>query len=139
VLDIGRTDVAAQALADLRGVLARLRRASGIAVLADCVLEANALMDALFGYRNTRLDPANAAVAPELRAITTRYGDTLARCETIASEQTLADPEFRRLVDGARSGLALLAQAVEHRDQDLMARVLDELRALDRLLAFRSG
>jgi hypothetical protein len=139
VLDMGRTDVAAEALASLRGVLARLRRASGIAVLADCVLDANTAMDALFGYRNTRLDPPNAAVAPELRAIATRYGDTLTRCEMIAPERTLADPEFRRLVDGARSGLALLAQAVEHRDQDLMARVLDELRALDRLLAFRFG
>ena len=138
VLDMGRTDVAAEALASLRDVLARLRRASGITVLADCVLDANTAMDALFGYRNARLDPPNAAVAPELRAIATRYGDTLARCETIAPHG-LATPEFRRLVDGARSGLALLAQALEHRDQDLLARVIDELRALDRLLAFVSA
>ena len=64
VLDMGRTDVAAEALASLRDVLARLRRASGITVLADCVLDANTAMDALFGYRNARLDPPNAAVAP---------------------------------------------------------------------------
>jgi hypothetical protein len=135
VLDMGRTDVAGEALADLRGVLARLRRASGITVLADCVLDANAAMDALFPLRNAGIATTHADILTHVK----RYGDTLARCETIASAPTREDPEFRRLVDGARASLAQVADAVARRDQDLLGRLLDELRAVDRLLAFRFG
>jgi hypothetical protein len=137
VLDMGRSDVAGEALGDLRGVLARLRRASGITVLADCVLDANTAMDALFGSRNTRLDAVDGAA--DLRAKATRYGDALERCETVASGKTRSDPEFRRLVDGARASLVLVGDAIGRGDPELLGRVLDELRAFDRLLAFRFG
>jgi hypothetical protein len=135
VLDMGRTDVAGEALADLRGVLARLRRASGITVLADCVLDANTSMDALFGLRNAALETASAEVLTHAK----RYGHTLERCETIISAPTRAHPEFRRLVDGAQASLIQVTDAVARRDQDLLGRLLDELRSLDRLLAFRFG
>jgi hypothetical protein len=139
VLDMGRTDVAGEALADLRGVLARLRRASGITVLADCVLDANTAMDALFGLRNAALETANTGVGDDILAQAKRYGDMLERCETIAPAATRHDPEFRRLVEGARASLTRVADAVARRDQDLLGRLMDELRAFDRLLAFRFG
>ena len=48
-------------------------------------------------------------------------------------------PEFRRLVDGAKAGLALIPKAIATRDSDLLHRVLIELRSFDNLLAFRFG
>ena len=45
-----------------------------------------------------------------------------------------ATPEFRRLVDGAKAGLALIPKAVATRDSDLLHRVLIELRSFDNLL-----
>src|SRR5262245_15985781 len=44
VMGLGRPDVAHQSLSEARQALAHLRRQSGIAVLADCVLDANAAM-----------------------------------------------------------------------------------------------
>src|SRR5712691_11808635 len=135
VLDFGRPDVVSQTLGDMRGVLARLRRASGITVLADCVLDANAAMDALSAFKDMRIDGATA----DLLASAARYGDALQRCDLAASPTLRNDPEFRRLVDGALAGLARVPDAVARRDSDLLARLLDELRAFDRLLAFRFG
>jgi hypothetical protein len=48
-------------------------------------------------------------------------------------------PEFRRLVDGARAGLALIPKAIATRDTNLLHRILIELRSFDNLLAFRFG
>jgi hypothetical protein len=139
VLDMGRTDVAGAALADLRGVLARLRRESGIVVLADCVLDASTVMDALFVRRGAPLDATQPAAAGEIRELAARYGEVLGHCETIAPPRTRADPEFTRLLEGARASLAQVATALRQHDGDLLGRLLDELRALDRLLAFRFG
>jgi hypothetical protein len=139
VLDMGRPDVAAGALGEMRGILARLRQSSGIVVLADCVLDANNAMDALFGLRNARLDAAEQPGGNEVVVKAARYGDQLERCETIASPSIRASREFRRLVDGAHASLAGVPQAVARRDSELLGRLLDELRALDRLLAFRFG
>lgn len=137
VLDFGRPDVASQTLGEMRGVLARLRRASGMTVLADCVLDANSAMDALSALKDTRIDVATTEA--DLLASAARYGDALKRCDLLASPTLRDDPEFRRLVDGALAGLARVPDAVARRDSDLLARLLDELRAFDRLLAFRFG
>ena len=48
-------------------------------------------------------------------------------------------PEFHRLIDGAKAGLALIPKAIASRDSDLLHRVLIELRSFDNLLAFRFG
>jgi hypothetical protein len=63
----------------------------------------------------------------------------LDRCDGIASEAVRQAPEFRRLIDGAKAGLALIAQAIATRDGDLLHRVLIELRSFDNLLALRFG
>ena len=49
------------------------------------------------------------------------------------------NPEFRRLVDGAKASLALIPKAIATRDGDLLHRMLIELRSFDNLLAFRFG
>src|SRR5262249_22861247 len=52
MVNFGRPDIARNALQAIREEIAAVRRASGIEVLADCVLDANAAMDALFVYRH---------------------------------------------------------------------------------------
>ena len=50
VLNLGRPDVARESLDAIRASLSRLRRENGVTVLADCVLDANTAMDALFAH-----------------------------------------------------------------------------------------
>src|SRR5438876_3690555 len=50
MLKTGRIDAARDSLNAIRGDLYELRKASGVVVLADCVRDANAIMDALMVY-----------------------------------------------------------------------------------------
>src|SRR5208283_4549733 len=52
MLKSGHTDAARQSLEAIRGDLYDLRKAAGVAVLADCVRDANAAMDALMVYND---------------------------------------------------------------------------------------
>ena len=132
VLDLGRPDVAREQLGIIRASLSRLRRENGVTVLADCVLDANTSMDALFAQDETPDWESVAAGAESYRA-------TLRRCDGMASAGVRNGPEFRRLIDGALASLAQVPRAVEARDRDLLHRLLIELRAFDHLLAFRYG
>ena len=57
----------------------------------------------------------------------------------MAREPVRQSPDFRRLIDGAKAGLALIPKAIARRDTDLLHRILIELRSFDNLLAFRFG
>jgi hypothetical protein len=63
----------------------------------------------------------------------------LDRCDGMADDAVRKAGEFRRLVDGAKASLTLIAKAIATRDSDLLHRVLIELRSFDNLLAFRFG
>jgi hypothetical protein len=139
LLNAGRPDAAMDSLNKLRGEFYDLRKASGIVVLADCVRDANTAMDALMVYNDRALDFGKPETNADLRAKTAAYGDTLKRCDSIADEKVRAEPEFRRLVDGAQASLTLIPKAIETHDADLLHRVLIELRSFDNLLAFRFG
>jgi hypothetical protein len=67
------------------------------------------------------------------------YSYVLDRCNGMASETVRQSPEFRRLIGGAKAGLALIPKAIATRDSDLLHRILIELRSCDNLLAFRFG
>ena len=139
MLKTGRLDAARDALNSVRGDLYDLRKASGVVVLADCVRDANATMDALMVYNDRAIDWGNSEVGSGLAQKAMNYGDLLDRCDGIASETVRAAPEFRRLVDGAKASLLLIPKAIATRDADLLHRVLIELRSFDNLLAFRYG
>jgi hypothetical protein len=132
VLNLGRLDVAREQLGTIRASLSRLRRDNGVTVLADCVLDANTGMDALFAH-DERPDWESVSAGAE------SYSATLQRCDSMASAAVRDHPEFRRLIDGALASLAQVPQAVEKRDRDLLHRLLIELRSFDHLLAFRYG
>ena len=139
MLKTGRPDAASNSLNAIRGDLYDLRKASGIAVLADCVRDANITMDALMVYNDRALDWDSPEIRTDVATKASSYGAELNRCDGMASEAVRAAPEFRRLVDGAKASLVLIPKAITTRDTDLLHRVLIELRSFDNLLAFRYG
>lgn len=132
VLNMGRADIAHESLEKIRASLSALRRENGVTVLADCVLDANTAMDALFAHDKTPDWNKIASAADAYRA-------TLQRCDGMAAPNVKSSPEFRRLIDGALASLAQFPKAIETRDNDLLHRLLIELRSFDNLLAFRYG
>jgi hypothetical protein len=139
MIGIGRPDIARDALVPIRGALSRLRRASGIQVLADCIADANAAMDEFFIYHDAAPDWSKDETRRDVAAKAAGYAEALNRCDGMAPDSVRADPQFRRLIDGALAGLAFVPKAIETRDGELLHRVLGELRAFDNLLAFRYG
>jgi hypothetical protein len=132
VLNLGRPDVARESLETIRASLSRLRRENGVTVLADCVLDANTSMDALFAH-DERPDWESVAAGAD------SYRATLQRCDGATAPGIRAHAEFRRLIDGAIASLEQIPKSVEARDRDLLHRLLIELRSFDNLLAFRYG
>lgn len=139
MLKTGRLEAASDALNSVRSDLYDLRKASGVVVLADCVRDANATMDALMIYNDRAIDWDKSEIRSGLAQKATSYEAFLDRCDGIASETVRTAPEFRRLVDGAKASLSLIPKAIATRDADLLHRVLIELRSFDNLLAFRYG
>jgi hypothetical protein len=139
MLDLGRPDVARAALLPIRTELTKLRRAGGISVLADCIADANAMMDALFLYDDRAFDWGQEATRDDIGRKATAYSEQIKRCDGMAPPSVHDDAQFRRLIDGARNGLTFIPRAVATRDGNLLHRVLGELRAFDNLLAFRFG
>ena len=132
VINLGRPDVARESLDTIRRMLSALRRENHVTVLADCVLDANVGMDALFAT-DRGPDWESAAAGGD------SYSATLRRCDAMAPAGIRDHPEFRRLIDGALASLAQFPKAIETRDGDLLHRLMIELRSFDNLLAFRYG
>jgi len=139
LLNSGRPDNARQALEAISADLYNLRKSAGIVVLSDCIRDSSATMDALMVYNDHELDWSKPETAAQVTEKSTAYEKTLDRCDATASDAVRKEPEFRRLIDGAKEGLALIPQAVKDRDTALLHRVLIQLRSFDSLLAFRFG
>lgn len=139
MINARRADAAREALAPIRTALSQMRRASGIAVLADCILDANTAMDDFFAFKDNPPDwtrPENRFAVATKSAV---YRRELQRCDAMAPGQIRADPQFRRLLDGAFAGLDLVQGAINTRDTDLLTRILNELRSFDTMLTLRYG
>jgi hypothetical protein len=139
LINVGRPENARDALLAVRKDLYDLRKSAHIVVLADCVRDANEVMNALMTYDARPRDSGKPEFDKGLAQKAKAYGDILQRCEGIAPDATRRDPEFRRLVDGAVASLAKIPTAVAAKDADLLHRLLGELRSFDNLLAFRFG
>ena len=139
MIQMGNPDGVRQSLEAIRGDLYDLRKAAGIKVLADCVRDGNAAMDALIVYDERALDWTKSETRDGIASKASIYGSVLERCDGMAGEAVRKAPEFRRLIDGAKSSLALIPKTIATRDGDLLHRVLIELRSFDNLLAFRFG
>lgn len=134
VLHLGRADVAQESLDAVRKSLADLRRENGVAVLADCVLDAGTDMTALseLGERTNFESGALAAIANGYRA-------TLQRCDGMAPASIRNHVDFRDLIDGTLALLAQIPKAVKTRDESSLRRLLEGLREFDRRLASHYG
>jgi hypothetical protein len=139
MLNSGRLDSARQALEAVRTDLYNLRKSAGIVVLADCIRDSTAAMDALMIYNERELDWSKPETTSGVGAAAAAYGKVLDLCDAAAGDALHKQPEFRRLVDGAKEGLPLISQAIKERDTDLLHRVLIQLRSFDNLLEFRFG
>jgi hypothetical protein len=139
MLKSGRLDSARQSLDAIRGDLYALRKSAHIVVLADCVRDSHAAIDRLMVYSNRDLDWTNPPTRIDVADRATTYGRVLDRCDVTAGAAQRKQPEFRRLIDGAKQALALIPKAIETRDTDLLQRVLIQLRTFDNLLTIRFG
>lgn len=139
MLQMRRPDLAREALVGIRKEISELRRTSHVEVLANCIIDANAAMDALFVHRDRPPDLASPEAATELETKADGYGAAVRRCDGMATAEIRSQSEFRRLVDGIAASLALMPKAIAERDGDLLHRLLIELRSFDHLLAFRYG
>jgi hypothetical protein len=139
MLSSGQFGKAREALETNRRLLHELRQASGIEVLADCVMETNAAMARFFVFDAVTPDLAKPEVAANVANKAAELAATAKRCDGIAPPEVRANPEFRRLLDGIAASLAYVPTAVNTRDVDMLHRVIGELRAFDQLLTFRYG
>lgn len=115
------------------------RRSGGLALFSDCIADLSGRYDALDRYRLVRPELAEAAVRAGIGVAATDVAAAVSRCDAQAGETIRSDPEFRRMADGMSASLAKVPVALDARDPELLHRLLIELRAFERLLAFRYG
>ena len=139
MLNLSRPDLAWNSLQGIREELSALRRASGVEVLADCVLDANKAMAAIAVRDDDVPDLSDAKIATDVAAKADALGATLKRCDTVASAKVREDPTFRRLIEGPLAVLATVPKAIKARDSDTLRNAIVELRAFDALLTLRYG
>jgi hypothetical protein len=139
MLNSGRPEIAGHALIAIRDDFYKLRKSAGIVVLADCIYDSNKVMDTLMVYNDAALDLSKTEAATGIMGKTAAYTALLGHCDGLASDAVRKEPEFRRLIDGAKASLTLIPKAIATNDSELLHRVLIELRSFDNLLAFRFG
>ncbi len=139
MLSSGQFGAAREALETNRRLLHELRQASGVEVLADCIIEINAAMARFFAFEAAVPDLEKPDVAADVATRATQLGTTAKRCDSVAPPEVRASPEFRRLLDGIVASLTYVPTAISNRDMDMLRRVIGELRAFDQLLTFRYG
>lgn len=137
-IDDGDTSRAAGELMSFRQSLYDLRHASGLFDLGDCVFELEPAMEAL-RTAASRLVEAKSPSPADTIAAAAVFRDRLQRCNGWAPEEISAQPEFRRLIDGAIASSGEIGRAAQAGDGALVHRYLIELQSFERLLAFRFG
>jgi hypothetical protein len=139
MLEMGRDDIARNSLQTIRLSLSKLRREVGVEILADCVLDYSAVMAVFVGYDDTPPDWSRPEMASELSARADAVVKTASRCDRLADNGIRTQPEFRRLIDGTLASLAFVPKVIAERDNELLHRLIGELKAFDNLLSFRYG
>jgi hypothetical protein len=139
MIDFGRPAIAQTSLQAIRQEMSAVRRESGVEVLADAVLDANARMDALAAYGDQPPAWDAPTTAADIAARADAYAAAIKHCEKLAPEPVRAAPEFQRIIDGVAASLAALPKAVAARDGTQLRHVIDKLRSLDSVLAARYG
>ncbi|RAI43212.1 hypothetical protein CH341_15520 [Rhodoplanes roseus] len=138
-VDAGDLATAGDAVEALAADLAAQRRAAGVRLPADCVRDFSEVYALLDRHRTRPPDLADSTARAAVADAATSSDAALARCDAEAPALVRADPDFRRLVDGARASLARVPDAARSGDGELLHRFMIELRAYEQLLRFRFG
>jgi hypothetical protein len=139
MINSGHPHVAREALQALRNDLYNLRKSAGILVLSDCIRDSGTVLDALMVYDTDKLDWNNPQIRADIAAKGAGYGHALDRCDAMAGTSGRNKDDFRRLIDGARKSVALIAKAIATHDGKLLRHIFDQLRAFDKGLEARFG
>jgi hypothetical protein len=138
-LDGGDVEGANKTLAPVRGIVGDLRRRNSVRVYSDHVDELSAAMDILAVYRREVKELGE----PDARARVTKQAAIVAylfdKCDARAPTAVRVDPEFRRLIDGARESMSKLWLSLGTGDIRLYRVGIGELRSYERILFLRFG
>src|SRR5690242_6642194 len=93
MINFGRPDIARNSLQAIREEMSAVRRASGVEVLADCVLDSSVAMQALSVYRDKVPDWNEPADARDIAAKADAYAAVIRRCDAMAPEAVRGNPE----------------------------------------------
>ena len=138
-LDAGDLEAAKTTLAPIREIAGEMRRRNGVAVYSDHVDELSAAMDVLAGYRREIKDLGGAEAVARVTRQAAVVAYLFEKCDARAPAATGNDPEFRRLIDGARESTGKLWAALETGDIRLYRIAIGELRSYERILFLRFG
>jgi hypothetical protein len=138
-LETGDTLQAADNLEKLAEKLAEQRREADRPVFADCIRDAKKTYAPFDAYRKDAPDLTESTTAVAISAAAASASAALERCEGEAPPATAANPDFRRSLDGARTTLVQIGNAVDAADGSQLPRLVTILRDYIRLLLFRYG
>ncbi|UCH73272.1 MAG: hypothetical protein JSU82_13055 [Rhodospirillales bacterium] len=138
-LDAGDSEGAGRALAPIRQMASELRRRNGVTTYSDDVDELSAAMDVLARYRREVKDLGDADVVAKVAKQAAIVEYLFGKCEERAPRSVATDPEFRRLVDGARESMDKLWTSLKSGDMRLYRIGIGEVHSYERILFLRFG
>lgn len=138
-LDAGDIEGARSLLMPIRDMMGELRRRNGVATYSDRIDELSAEMGVLARYRREirDLDDPEAAGMVARQAAVVDY--LFEKCAAEAPAAIAEDPEFKRLVTGARASMKNLWKALDTADSRFYRVATGELHSYERILFFRFG
>jgi hypothetical protein len=126
-------------LQDANRPLGAWRKANGIRIFSDCIMEISAAYQPLDRLHANPPSLSDSQMGQRIVDESSRVVAILDRCEREAAEDVRREPEFTRLFDGMRHSLRQMPAAVAARDDALLQRLIGEQRSLEQLLTFRFG
>lgn len=122
-----------------RQELSDVRVRNGFYILADCLLDLSAAMDAVWVYRHEPPNFEDRAAATSIALEVGALSAVTDRCDRLARPTDRADPKYERLMGGMLKSLIPLKESIADGDTVRMINVLREQRSLERLLAMEFG
>ena len=138
-LDADDPETAREKINPIRAMLGDLRRRNNIVSWSDNVDALSAAMEVLARYRKEVRDLEDSEAVAMVREQGAVVEAMFEKCRVEAVPEIAADPEFKRLVDGAAESMAKLWEALETKDSRLLRIGIGELRSYERILFLRFG
>lgn len=138
-LDADDPETARDAINPIRGILGDMRRRNNVVTYSDHVDALGAAMDRLAQYRKEVRDMGDAEAVATVREQAALVEALFEKCRSEAAPEVAANPEFKRLVDGADESMGKLLESLETKDPLLLRIGIGELRSYERIMFLRFG